>query len=307
MLDDVALIARSAASSLDDVGTAATKVTAKTAGVVVDDAAVTPRYVAGVKPSRELPVIWRIARGSLVNKLIIILPVALLLSAYAPWLLTPILMVGGSYLSYEGAEKIAEHSGITGSSDRKNQAQNALPASSGQTQQDTATPTDEDSLVRSAILTDLILSTEIMMIALNEVAGQPLLDETLTLILVGIALTVLVYGSVGILVKIDDVGLTIGGPVGRAMVRIMPTILSVLSIMGVFAMLWVGGHILIEGCATLGWAVPLHVIESFASITSIGVLSWLIETAFLMAVALVIGGLIVLAVAVLPRSAKRNS
>ena len=192
LLDDVALIARSAASSVDDVAALAGKTSMKSVGVVVDDAAVTPQFVDGVKPQRELPMIWRITKGSLRNKLVFILPIALLLNAFAPWALTPILMLGGTYLVFEGAEKIVHKL----SSDSDEQAEQAANKSEQ----------DEDNLVNSAIRTDLILSAEIMIIALDEVKDQPVWMEAAVLIAVGIFLTVAVYGAVALLVKIDDIG-----------------------------------------------------------------------------------------------------
>ena len=158
LLDDVALIAKTASASIDDVAAAAGKTSAKATGIVVDDAAVTPRFVQGVTPARELPIIWRIAKGSLFNKLVIILPVALLLSWLAPWLLNPILMLGGAYLCFEGAEKVWEK--ISGHEDHEEAAVDTGPDA-------------ENKLVRGAVTTDLILSAEIMVISLNEVAAEP--------------------------------------------------------------------------------------------------------------------------------------
>ncbi|MBP3088936.1 DUF808 domain-containing protein [Corynebacterium sp. sy017] len=286
LLDDVALIAKTAAASIDDVAAQAAKTSAKAAGVVIDDTAVTPRFVEGVTPARELPIIWRIARGSLFNKLIIILPIALLLNAIAPWALTPILMVGGAYLCFEGAEKIIEM--FSHSSHEDSQA-------------DSAQPKDEKTLVRGAITTDLILSAEIMVISLNEVANQPLWMEASVLIMVAFVVTLLVYGAVGLLVKIDDFGLALGKKdnestqkIGRALVVAMPKILNVISIVGMFAMLWVGGHILITGLAELGF--PLfhdlveHVLHAIAP--NGGLWHWLVETFLSLVFGTVVGGII---------------
>ncbi|WP_448852213.1 DUF808 domain-containing protein [Corynebacterium sp. 335C] len=285
LLDDVALIARSAAASIDDVGAAAGKVGMKAAGVVVDDAAVTPRYVAGVKPARELPIIWRITKGSLVNKLAIILPIALLLSAFAPWALTPILMVGGTYLCYEGAEKIwAKVSGHGGHSEPV--------AKTG--------PGAEDKLVKSAITTDFILSAEIMVISLNELTGESVWRQAIVLIVVAIAITLLVYGAVALLVKMDDVGLHLGESesgalqaLGRGLVAAMPKILTLISVIGVFAMLWVGGHILLAGVDELGWHAPYGFVHHLAESVPGGFLSWLVDTACSMVVGIVWGAIIV--------------
>ena len=194
LLDDIAALAKLAAASVDDVGAAAGRASAKAAGVVIDDTAVTPRYVHGFQPQRELPIVRKIAVGSLRNKLLFILPAALLLSQFLPWLLTPILMVGGTYLAYEGAEKIWE-------------------LISGHAKEHTTTPVavqgedTEKSMVRGAIRTDFILSAEIMVIALNEVADEPFLSRAIILAVVALAITVLVYGVVGLIVKMDDIGL----------------------------------------------------------------------------------------------------
>lgn len=194
LLDDVATIAKVAAASIDDVSAAATKAGVKAAGVVVDDTAVTPRYLTGFAPNRELPIIWRITKGSLRNKILFILPVALLLSAIAPWAITPILMLGGTYLCYEGAEKVWH----------------SLNAGEHDLADDVAVVVDknhEETMIAGAVRTDFILSTEIMVIALFEVMDQPLGLRAATLALVAVAITVAVYGVVGLIVKMDDIGL----------------------------------------------------------------------------------------------------
>src|SRR6188472_3776194 len=214
LLDDVAALARAAAASVDDVAAGAGRASTKAAGVIVDDAAVTPRYVQGFQPERELPMIKRIAFGSLRNKLLLILPVALLLSELLPWLLTPILMVGGVYLCFEGAEKLWEAVGPGHHHDS---------AEAPVTEQ---APADEDALVKGAIRTDFILSAEIMVISLNEVADEPLLSRAVILAFVALAITALVYGVVGVIVKMDDVGLRLAqtregavASAGRGLVR----------------------------------------------------------------------------------------
>src|SRR4051794_17313884 len=248
LLDDVAAIARVAAASVDDVAAGASRASVKAAGVIVDDTAVTPRYVQGFRPERELPMIKRIAIGSLRNKILLILPAALLLSELLPWLLNPILMIGGVYLCYEGAEKLWElispHTG----------AQETPASEQG--------PEHERALVASAIRTDFILSAEIMVISLDEVADEPLLSRAVILVFVAFAITAGVYGAVALIVKMDDIGLrlaqTRGGPAasfGHGLVRAMPIVLSVLSKVGIAAMLWVGGHILLVGLHELGFSV----------------------------------------------------
>src|SRR6476469_9223137 len=202
LLDDVAALAKLAAASVDDVGAAAGRASAKAAGVVVDDTAVTPQYVAGVAAERELPIIKKIAVGSLRNKILFILPAALLLSQFLPWLLTPLLMCGGTYLCYEGAEKVWER---LGGGHHGPEASESVDQQFG--------PEHEGPMVAGAIRTDFILSAEIMVIALNEVADEPFLSRAIILLVVAVAITILVYGVVAAIVKMDDVGLHL---VGRA-------------------------------------------------------------------------------------------
>ena len=251
LLDDVAAIAKVAAASLDDVAAQTVKAGSKAAGVVIDDAAVTPRYVVGFTAERELHIIWRIALGSLRNKLIILLPAALLLSAVAPWSITPVLMLGAVYLCYEGAEKFlhlfARHDG--------DRAQEAVEALSSEEL--------ENEKVQGAIRTDFILSAEIMAIALDTIEQPDLLTRAIVLAVVGVLITVGVYGAVAFIVKADDIGAALargrGGlarVVGSALVHGMPRFLSLLSLVGTVAMLWVGGQILMHGAAEFGWHGP---------------------------------------------------
>lgn len=261
LLDDVAAIAKVAAASLDDVAAHTAKVGAKAAGIVIDDAAVTPRYVVGFAADRELPIIGRIALGSLRNKLLILLPAALLLSAFAPWAITPLLMFGGAFLAFEGYEKL--HGLVTG------HAHGPEPATSD-------TPVDpkalEDERVAGAIRTDMILSAEIMAIALASLPSPSIGMQAMVLGAVAIAITVLVYGAVALIVKADDVGVALArrsdAPsrvVGRALVKGMPGFLSALSIVGTLAMLWVGGGILIHGLALMGLPGPENAVNAFAA------------------------------------------
>lgn len=287
LLDDVALIARQAAASVDDIAGMTAKTSTKAAGVVIDDAAVTPQYVSGITPSRELPMIWRITKGSLRNKLVFILPIALLLNAFAPWALTPILMLGGTYLVFEGAEKIVHKL----SSDSDEQAEQAANKSEQ----------DEDHLVNSAIRTDLILSTEIMVISLDEVKDQPVWMEAAVLIAVGIFLTVAVYGAVALLVKIDDIGRGMiergnAPKLGRGLVKAMPYVLSAIGVIGTIAMLWVGGHLIVRGLdEVVGWHWPHETIAKGQEAVGGGALGWMVETGISMIVGLIVG-LIVLGV-----------
>ena len=281
LLDDVALIARSAASSVDDVAALAGKTSVKAAGVVVDDAAVTPQYVEGIKPQRELPMIWRITKGSLINKLVIILPIAMILSWIAPWALTPILMCGGTYLCFEGAEKILHH---------------LLPHREKETESVQEKGADaEDSLVKSAITTDLILSAEIMVISLNEVINEPFWMRLGALIFVGILLTLGVYGAVGLLVKMDDIGMALNkrhngnSTIGTALVKGMPIVLDIIGVIGTAAMLWVGGHIVGKGLHEFGLDQPPEFIASVTEKISNGALAWLADTGMSMVCGLVLG------------------
>ncbi len=297
LLDDVAALARLAAASVDDVGAAAGRASVKAAGVVVDDTAVTPRYVSGVTADRELPMIRKIALGSLRNKLLIILPAILVLSQLVPWVLTPILMLGGVYLCFEGAEKIWEVSG--------HGPEDAEPAA-------VRGPDQEKAMVSGAIRTDFILSAEIMVISLNEVADEGLLSRAVILVVVGIAITALVYGVVALIVKMDDVGLHLSRRssegaqrVGRLLVRAMPRLLAVLSGVGMVAMLWVGGHILLVGTDELGWHGPYglvhHLEEAAHGVPGAGgVLAWLASTLASATVGVVVGAVVVAVLHLLP-------
>ena len=284
LLDDVALIARSAASSVDDVAALAGKTSVKAAGVVVDDAAVTPQYVQGVKPQRELPMIWRITKGSLINKLVIILPIALILSWIAPWALTPILMCGGAYLCFEGAEKIFHSVFHRGDKDEQTVEEKG--------------PDAEDSLVKSAITTDLILSAEIMVISLNEVIDQPFWLRLGALVTVGVLLTLGVYGAVGLLVKMDDIGVALlkrhdgDSALGTALVKGMPIVLNIIGIIGTAAMLWVGGHIVVKGLSEFGAEQPCGFIHHVTESINNGALAWLADTGLSMLCGFILGAVI---------------
>lgn len=285
LLDDVAVLAKMAAASLDDVGAAAGRATAKAAGVVVDDTAVTPQYVHGVTADRELPMIRKIALGSIRNKLLIILPAVMVLSQFLPGLLTPILMLGGSYLCFEGAEKIWHRV-------RGDEHHDTTVAEQG--------PDAERSMVSGAIRTDLILSAEIMVIALNEVADEPFLSRLVILLVVAFAITVAVYGVVAVIVKLDDVGLRLAQGsasltqrVGRALVAGTPKLLAVISVVGVAAMLWVGGHIVLNGLDELGWHAPYDAVHHLEEAVGGGVAGWLVNTAFSLVLGLLLGAVLV--------------
>lgn len=260
LLDDVAGIAKVAAASVDDVAAAAGKAGAKTAGVIIDDAAVTPKYVQGFDPARELPIIWRITRGSFFNKLVLLLPVAMLLANFAPWAITPLLMLGGSYLCFEGAEKIFHvlfpHGSHVIEADMSIKDPGHL----------------EEQKIKGAIKTDFILSAEIMTIALAAIEVPNVWMQAATLAVVGIGVTVAVYGSVALIVKMDDVGLflannaptPVGRGLGRGLVKFMPVLMWLLSVVGTAAMLWVGGSIIIHGLEVLGFGWLGHHIHDWA-------------------------------------------
>ena len=281
LLDDVAAIAKVAASSIDDIVAAAAKSGAKAAGVVIDDAAVTPKYAHGFAAERELPIIWRIAKGSLRNKLLILLPAALALSTFYPQGITPLLMIGGLYLCFEGAEKLFHvlfpHGDAVVEADFDVKDPGHL----------------EEKNVAGAIKTDFVLSAEIMTIALAAIPQSVLWMEAATLAVVGIGVTAGVYGSVALIVKMDDVGLFLArrgrlAPTrafGRGLVRGMPLLMEFLSTLGTAAMLWVGGSILTHGAETLGWGWPAHQIEVLAAAVAHlvpageGIVHWLVAAA----------------------------
>ena len=303
LLDDVAAIAKLAAASLDDVAGAAGKAGAKAAGVVIDDTAVTPRYVVGLTPDRELPIIGKIALGSLRNKLLVLLPVALALSALAPWAITPLLMLGGAFLCFEAAEKIIE-----------------IVLRRGEADETVAEITDpavlEARQVSGAVRTDFILSAEIMAIALSQLPQLSLPMQAAALAAVGIAITAGVYGTVALIVKMDDIGLhlarrsgALAQAVGRLLVAAMPRLLRGLSGIGTAAMVWVGGGIIVHGLEVFGLHTVPHWVHGAAHAAARAVpvaaaaVEWAVAAAGSAVVGLVIGGIIVAVLHVLPRKA----
>ncbi|PCD77587.1 DUF808 domain-containing protein [Pseudothioclava arenosa] len=283
LLDDVAGIAKVAAASVDDIAGQAAKAGAKAAGAVIDDAAVTPKYLHGFAPARELPIVGKIALGSIRNKLLFLLPAALLLSAFAPWVIMPLLMLGGSYLCFEGAEKIYHV------------FRPHAPYADGHSGAE-ADPTHlEAEKVAGAVKTDFILSAEIMTIALSALpADQPVWMQALALALVAVGITIAVYGGVALIVKADDVGLWLArvgrfGPtraLGRGIVAVMPGFMKALMIVGTAAMIWVGGSIILHGLDALGWHAPYdwihHQAEAAAHALPAleGVVSWSVTAFF---------------------------
>lgn len=284
LLDDIATLAKVTASSVDDVAAGAVKVSSKAVGVVIDDTAVTPQYVAGLNPKRELPIIAKIARGSLINKLFIILPIALLLTWLAPHVLPFLLVVGGAYLCFEGGEKVLEKFGWLPDHHEGHEEGGAASAEEL-----------EKSIVSSATRTDLILSSEIMLVSMAGLSNEHGAMRVAVLIGVAFFMTFFVYGLVALLVKADDVGVRLArgalepednrpGPVdnvGRTIVRVMPHVFGVIGVVGTVAMLWVGGHLVIENLAEVGVPVFHHVLEAAEHAVSAGggFVSWLVETA----------------------------
>lgn len=307
LLDDIAALAKLAAASIDDVGAAAGRASAKAAGVVVDDTAVTPQYVQGVAAERELPIIKKIAAGSIRNKLLLILPVALLLSELLPSLLKIILMCGGAYLCYEGAEKIWEKFG-PGHGHHDDEALEKVAAGN---------PAEtEKTLISGAIRTDLILSAEIMVISLDEVAGESFWSRAAIMVVVAVFITAVVYGVVALIVKMDDVGLSlaqrssaVAQRVGRGLVQAMPRVLEVIGAVGTAAMLWVGGHIVLVGSHDLGWHAPYDVVHHLEEAVhdatgALGsVLGWVANTGCSAVLGLAIGAVLVLVMHLVPRRA----
>ena len=283
LLDDIATLAKVTASSIDDVAANAVKASSKAVGGVIDDTAVTPQYVSGLSPARELPIIGKIARGSLINKLFIILPIALLLTWLAPQVLPFLLIVGGAYLCFEGGEKVLEKLGW-------------LPGHHEEHDEGGATSSEEleKGIVASATRTDLILSAEIMLVSMAGLGGETGVMRVAVLIGVAFFMTFFVYGLVALLVKADDFGLHLArgalepednrpGPVdnvGRTIVRVMPHVFSVIGVVGTVAMLWVGGHLVIANLAEVGVPVFHHILEvaEHAASGAGGFVTWLVET-----------------------------
>jgi predicted DNA repair protein MutK len=299
LLDDIAAIAKVAAASLDDVATQSAKAGAKAAAVVVDDTAVTPRYVLGFSAQRELPIVGKIALGSLRNKLLLLLPATLVISYFAPNMLMPLLMLGGIYLCYEGAEKVLE---IIAPHTAHGHEANVAPVASDATSL-------EDRKVAGAIKTDFILSAEIMAITLAAVPEASVFMQALVLAIVGTVITVAVYGVVAVIVKADDIGVVLAGhqgpslvdamrrSLGRGLVLGVPGFLTLLGAVGTAAMIWVGGSIIIHGLDAYGLHALGRTIESAAEAAAgmlppvAGAARWTVETVLSGLLGLLIGGL----------------
>lgn len=282
LLDDISALVKASAASLDDVPTQVAKTTGKVSGIVIDDTAVTPKYVVGLDPSRELSIIYRIAKKSMVNKLLILSPAALLLGYFIPWAITPVLMLGGAYLCFEGYEKV--HSLFNHSSAQHTDQEEPVKE---------ITPEElEQERVNSAVRTDIILSAEIMAIAYNQVTGQPIVNQILVMAAVAVFITIAVYGFVGLIVKADDFGVLLASDkyppttqkIGRGIVKFMPHFLTWLGYIGTAAMLWVGGEIIAHGIPVT--ARLLHDLEH--ALAAMPVVAWLCK-----ALACGIGGLLI--------------
>ena len=310
LLDDIATLAKVTASSIDDVAAGAVKASSKAVGVVIDDTAVTPQYVSGLSPARELPIIGKIARGSLINKLFIILPIALVLTWFAPRVLPFLLIVGGAYLCFEGGEKVLEKLGW-------------LPGHHAEHDETGASTAEEleRGIVSSATRTDLILSAEIMLVSLAGLSNETGIMRVAVLIAVAFFMTFFVYGLVALLVKADDFGLHLAkdaikpednrpGPVdnvGRTIVRVMPHIFNVIGVVGTVAMLWVGGHLVIENLAEVGVPVFHHILEvaEHAVASAGGFVTWLVETLLSGVFGVILGAVIAWIVVGVPSLVRR--
>ncbi len=296
LLDDVVALAKVAASSLDDVVEQAGHASVNAAGVVIDDAAVTPKYVEGFSADRELPIVWKIARGSLFNKLVLLMPAALLLSVFAPWALQPLLLLGGTYLCFEGAEKV-----WGALSPHRHDAAAATEVTGDAFHL-------EEAKVRGAVRTDFVLSAEIMVVSLSAIHTDSLWHEAAALAIVAVGITFAVYGSVALLVKMDDIGIHLARHAkaeplrrfGRGLVVAMPHVMWCFSTIGTAAMLWVGASIILHALSNLGWHSPEATIDGIADMARAATappvqdaLRWLVRAALDFVVGLVGGGLMV--------------
>lgn len=293
-IDDVSVLTKAAASATDDIVTGASKAASKTASVVIDDTAVAPQYLQGISPARELPIVWRIARGSLVNKAIAIAAI-MLLSVWAPWIFPWALILGGAYLAFEGAEKLLHYL-------EKKRAQSLGEATDEVL---TRQPKDEASVVRSAVTTDFVLSIEIMLISMSNLDSDIWWMQLIMLMVVGLMMTGIVYGAVGLLIKLDDVGISVAKrgvlrkslvlqKLGSGLVKLMPIVFRALSIIGTAAMLWVGGHLLLANAAEVGFSVPLEFVHKLTHGIDGGFFLWLID-ALLSAIFGIAAGLVIVA------------
>ncbi len=294
LLDDISALVKASAASLDDVPTQIAKTTGKVSGIVIDDTAVTPKYVVGLDPSRELAIIYQIAKKSLINKILLLSPAALLLGYFAPWAITPILMVGGAYLCFEGYEKVHSLFSHSDTDIEREQVTEITPEEL------------EKERVGSAVRTDIILSAEIMAIAYSQITGQALVNQIVVMVAVAVFITVAVYGFVGLIVKADDIGLHLAGSkypsatqkIGRGLVKFMPHFLNWLGYIGTAAMLWVGAEIIAHGLPFT--AHGLHELEQ--GLSSMPVVAWIAKALVSAIAGLIIGFIIEKLIALVKRA-----
>jgi predicted DNA repair protein MutK len=300
LLDDIAALVKVSAASLDDVPTQVAKTTGKVSGIVIDDTAVTPKYVVGLDPSRELSIIYQIAKKSLINKVIFLGPAALILGFFAPWVISPLLMLGGAYLCFEGYEKVhsmfSKHHG-------EDQAGEELKV---------ITPEElEKERVMSAVRTDFILSSEIIAITYSTVADKPLVTQIAVMLAVAIFITAAVYGFVGLVVKADDIGLHMAKEkhhpftrkTGRGIVKFMPLFLQILGYVGTAAMLWVGAEIIAHGIPFLH-----HALDGLEhKLAAVPALAWLAKAVVCAVAGLLLGAIIEKVVALIRRFFKASN
>ena len=295
LVDDLTALAKLVAASVDDAAAQGGKAIGKASGIVIDDAAVTPRYVIGYAADRELPIIAKIAKGSLFNKLVILTPVCLLLNNVAPWLLTPLLMLGGLYLAFEGYVKVREM--------LRGKEETTAASAAGATAETGAG--SEQAKIAGAVRTDFILSAEIMAITLATVATAPFVTQVTVLVLVGVGMTLLVYGTVALIVKADDFGAYLAQTgsgvargLGRGIVIGMPKLLAALGFVGMLAMLWVGGGIIVHGLHELGVHAPEEFVQHVGALAgrivpaAAGAVSWLVTAAISAVIGVVLGALV---------------
>ena len=312
LLDDVAAIAKVASASVDDIIGQASRAGMKAAGAVIDDAAVTPKYMHGFPAARELPIVWKIARASAFNKLVILLPAAILLGQFAPWAIPPLLILGGLYLCYEGAEKVW-HALTHDESHAQIDMPETKPLSAAHL---------EEQRVKGAIKTDFILSAEIMTIALAATdAAAGWVTQTAVLAVIAVVITAAVYGSVALIVKADDIGLALarGGRtafargLGRAIVKGVPPFMVALTVVGTAAMLWVGGNIVVHALHEMGWHLPYDLIHgaalwvAHAVPSAEGLVEWTATAAMDGVLGIALGLVIVAAMGVLPFGGKAGA
>lgn len=286
LLDDVAALVKVSAASLDDVPTQVAKTTGKVSGIVIDDTAVTPKYVVGLDPKRELSIIYQIAKKSIINKVVFLGPAALLLGYFAPGVIPYLLMVGGAFLCFEGYEKV--HSIFSKSAHTEDKPIEEMKK---------ITPEElEKERVGSAVRTDFILSSEIMAIAYATVSESPLITQIVVLFTVAIFITFAVYGFVALIVKTDDIGIHLAQEkynktirkIGRGLVKSMPKFLTLLGYVGTAAMLWVGAEIIAHGIPFLH-----HQLEALEHLLAdVPVLAWLAKVLILALSGVLLGAVI---------------